>query len=104
MSVSYRIQVFKDGKSVTANFDVRVTDMANPELLSDFRIVVDGQSLTADFQPGQKEFTGTRASILNKPKQDAPVTFSISSNQGWTESGSDTLRGGKLRDDCLFEN
>lgn len=104
MSVTYRIQVFKDGKSVTAEFDVRVTDIAGPELLSDFRVVVDGQNLTADFQAGQKEYTGTRPSILKKPAQDVPVAFSVSSNQGWSDSGSDTLRGSKLRDDCLFEN
>ena len=104
MSVKYRVVVAKDGKSVTANFDVRVTDMAGPELLSDFRVMVDGQNLTADFQPGQKEYTGTRSSILKKPAKDAVVTFGISSNEGWSDSGSGTLRGSKLRDDCLFEN
>jgi hypothetical protein len=104
MSVKYRIEVFKDGKSVTANFDVRVTDISSPELLSDFRVTVDGQNLTADFQAGQKQFTGTRRSVLQTPAKDAPVGFSISSNQGWSDSGSDTLRGSKLRDDCRFEN
>ena len=104
MSVKYRIEVAKDGKSVTANFDVRVTDMAGPELLADFRVLVEGRNLTADFQPGQKEYTGTRSSLLNKPTKDAVVTFGLSSNEGWSNSGSDTLRGSKLRDDCLFEN
>lgn len=104
MSVKYHIEVAKDGESVTANFNVSVTDIASPELLSDFRIMVDGQNLTADFQAGQKEYTGTRASILKKPAKDAVVTFSVSSNDGWSNTGSDTLRGSKLRDDCLFEN
>jgi hypothetical protein len=104
MSVQYRIQVFKDGVNVTANFDVRVTDIATAELLADFRVMVDGQNLTSDFQAGQKEYSGTRAAVLKKPKNDAAVTFSISTNGGWTDSDSDTLRGSQLRDDCLFEN
>lgn len=104
MSVKYRVQVFKDGKNVTASFDVRVAEIAGAELISDFRIMVDAQNLTADFQPGQTEYSGNRQSILKNPKKDALVGFSISSNQGWSNSGSDTLRGSKLRDDCLFEN
>ena len=104
MSVKYRVQVFKDGKSVSARFDVRVTDIASPELLSDLRLNVDGQNLTSDFQPGQKEFIGTRDAILKSPRKDALVTFSVSSNEGWTDSKSDTLRGNHLRDDSVFEN
>lgn len=104
MSVKYRIEVAKDGKNVTANFDVRITDIGSPELLADFRVIVDGQNLTADFQAGQKEYTGTRSSLLKNSTKDAAVTFSLSSNDGWSDSGSDTLRGSKLRDDCLFEN
>ena len=104
MSVTYRIQVFKDGENVTANFEVRVMDMASPELLADFRLMVEGTNLTADFQAGQKEYTGTRTSQLKQPEKDAEVTFSVSTNNGWSDSGSDTLRGSQLRDDCLFEN
>jgi hypothetical protein len=104
MSVKYHIEVFKDGENVTANFEVRVTDIASRELLADFRLMVEGTNLTADFQAGQKEYTGTRTSLLKKPKKDAEVTFSVSSNEGWSDSRSDTLRGSQLRDDCLFEN
>ena len=104
MSVKYHIEVFKDGENVTADFEIRVTDMAGPELLADFRLVVEGNNLTADFQAGQKEYTGTRSSVLKHPEKDAEVSFSISSNQGWSDSGSDTLRGSQLRDDSLFEN
>lgn len=104
MSVKYHIEVFKDGKSVTAKFDVRVTDISSPELLSDFRILVDGQNLVPEFQPGQKEYTGTRHTTLKTPTRDAFVTFAVSSNEAWSDSRSDTLRGSKLRDDSLFEN
>jgi hypothetical protein len=104
MSVKYRIEIFKDGQAVTANFDVRVTDMASPELISDFRLMLDGQNLTAEFQPGQKEYMGKRGAKLKTPSTDALVMFSISSNSPWNDSGSGTLRGSKLRDDCLFEN
>lgn len=104
MSVKYRIQVFKDGKAVTANFDVRVNDMSSTELLSDFHLIVDGQNLTSEFQPGQKEYVGLRNATLKFPSKDALVTFDISTNEDWEEDGSDTLRGSKLRDDCLFEN
>jgi hypothetical protein len=104
VSVKYRIEVFKDGKSVTAKFDVRVTDMASPELLSNFHLNVDSENLVADFQPGQKEYSGTRHSTLKMPHEDAVVTFDISSNKPWSDSGSDTLRGSKLRDDSRFGN
>jgi hypothetical protein len=104
MSVRYRIEVVKDGASITARFDVRVNDIASPELLSAFHLNVEGQNLVADFQPGQKQFIGTRSSILKNPAQDCPVTFDISSNRPWSDDGSDTLRGSKLRDDSTFEN
>ena len=104
MSVKYRIDVFKDGKSISATFDVRVTDMSSTELLSDFHLNVEDQNLVADFQPGQKEFTGTRNAILKSPEQDAIVSFDISSNRPWSDSGTDTLRGSKLRDSSTFAN
>ena len=104
MSVKYRIDVFKDGKNVTANFDVRVTDIASTELLADFRLNVDDKNLVADFQSGQKAFTGTRFATLANPDQDAAVTFDVSSNQPWSDSKSDTLRGSRPRDSSTFVN
>ena len=104
MSVTYRIDVLKDGKNITATFDVRVTDVSSTELLSDFRLNVEGQNLVADFQPGQKQFTGARNALLTNPAQDATVSFDISSNRPWSENGTDTLRGSKLRDTSTFAN
>ena len=104
MSVKYRIEVYKDGREITAKFDVRVTDMASTELLSGFHLRVEDQNPVSDFIAGQKEFTGTRFSALKQPDEDAAVSFDISSNAPWTDSGSDILRGARLRDDCSFEN
>jgi hypothetical protein len=104
MSVKYRIEVYKHGQEITAKYDVRVTDIASTELLSSFHLSVDGQNVVSDFIAGQKQFTGTRFSTLKKSDEDATVSFDISSNQRWTDSGSDILRGVRLRDDCSFKN
>jgi hypothetical protein len=104
VSVKYRIEIYKDGREITAKFDVRVTDMASTELLSDFHLRVGDQNLVSDFISGQKKFTGTRFSTIKKPNEDAAVSFDISSNVPWTDRGSDILRGARLRDDCSFEN
>ena len=104
MSLKYRIDVFKDGKNITANFDLQVTDTSSTELISDFHLNVDDKNLVPEFQPGQARFNGTRSSILTNPDQDATVTFDISSNNGFTASDSDTLRGSKLRDSSTFTN
>lgn len=104
MSVKYRIDIFKDGSEITAKFDVRVNDMASTELISDFHLNVEDQNLVSDFIAGQKAFAGTRISTLKKPDDDTTVSFDISSNEPWNDSGSDILRGARLRDDCSFES
>ena len=104
MSVEYRIDVFKDGKDVTANFDVRVSDISSTELIADFHLNVDGQNLVPEFQSGQKRFNGTRFGTLKNPDQDVTVSFDISSNEDFTASNEDTLRGSKLRDSSTFTN
>lgn len=104
MSVKYRIDVYKDGREITAKFDVRVNDWASTELLTDFHLNVEGQNLVSDFNAGQKEFTGTRFATLQASDQDTTVTFDLSSNAPWSDSGTDMLRGPRLRDDCSFGN
>lgn len=104
MAVKYQIRVDKEGANVAADFDVSVTDMASTELLSSFHLNVEGENLVADFRPGQKAFTGARHYLLKKPDQDAPVSFDLSSNVPWKDSGTDTLRGSKYRDQANFEN
>jgi hypothetical protein len=104
VSVKFRIDVFKDGKDITANFDVRVADTSITELIADFHLNVDGQNLIPEFQSGQTRFHGARSAILKNPERDATVSFDIASNQGFTASDSDTLRGEKLRDSSTFAN
>jgi hypothetical protein len=88
---------------LTPKFDVPVNDMASIELINDFHLNVEDQNVVSDFIAGQKAFTGTRISTL-KPHDDSAVSFDISSNEPWRDSGSDILRGARLRDDCSFEN
>jgi|SRR5579864_6053683 len=104
MSVKYRIEVFKDGREITAKFAVQVTDMGSTELLSSFHLNVENQNLVSDFAAGQKEFTGTRFFTLKASDADAAVSFDIASNEAWSDSGTDILRGARLRDDCSFES
>src|SRR5271157_1811765 len=98
MAVKFQIRVDKEGANVTADYDVSVTDMLSTELLTSFHLNVEGENLVPDFHPGQKAFTGARHYLLKKPDQDALVTFDIASNVPWKDSGSDTLRGTKYRD------
>jgi len=104
VSVKYRIDVSKDGKNITANFDVRVTDISSTELISDFHLNIDDQNLVPEFQAGQKQFNGTRFATLKNPTQDTTVSFDISSNEGFNAGDQDTLRGSKLRDSSTFTN
>ena len=102
MSVQYQIKVEKDGTNVQASYDLSVPVGGN-ELIADFQLYVDSENLIKDFTPGQSRFNGAVFHALAKPDQDAPVSFSISSNQGWTKSGSDTLRGSRRYDGVSFQ-
>ena len=104
MGVKYRIDVYKDGREITAKFNVRVDDWASTELLTDFHLNVEDQNLVSDFTAGQKEFAGTRFGTLKASNLDVTVTFDLSSNAPWSDSGSDVLRGSRLRDDSSFGN
>jgi hypothetical protein len=65
---------------------------------------VDGTDLITNFLPGQSGFNGAKFHTLAHPDQDADVSFSISSNEGWNanDSDSDTLRGSREFDDTQF--
>jgi len=102
MSVQYQIKVGKDGANVQANYDLSVPVGGN-ELIADFQLNVEGENLIKNVTPGQTRFNGTAFHVLAKPDQDAPVSFSISTDQGWTKSGSDTLRGSRRYDDVSFQ-
>ena len=102
MPATYSIQVEKDGANITARFEL-ATPMDTGELLASFELSVKGKNLIYQFLP-QKAFKGTKFYILTKPQEDTPVTFAISTNQGWTADGRDKLRGDRRYDDVTFES
>jgi hypothetical protein len=102
LAATYSIRVEKDGADITARFELAVP-MDTGELLASFELNTEGKNLIDQFLP-QKAFKGTKFYVLTKPTEDTPVTFAISTNEGWTYDGMDKLRGGKKYDDVTFES
>ncbi len=103
ISIKYRIKFEKDHTSVRASYDLRVP-IGGPALIAGFQVSVDGSDLISNFIPGQSRFNGAQFHTLSHPDQDATVSFSISSSEGWSTSDSDVLRGSKTYDDREFSN
>ena len=101
--ITYQIKFEKDHASVKATYDLSVP-VGGPALIASFQISVDGTDLIGSFLPGQSAFNGAKFHSLANPGQDATVSFSISSNQGWTANDSDVLRGSKTYDDTEFSS
>src|SRR6267143_585601 len=92
--IKYRIKFEKDHTSVKASYDLSVP-VGGLALISGFQVSVDGADLISNFIPGQSRFNGAQFHTLSHPNQDATVSFSISSSEGWTASDRDVLRGSK---------
>jgi hypothetical protein len=101
--VKYLIKFEKDHSTVKASYDLSVP-VGGAALIAAFQISVDGTDLISNFLPGQTRFDGAHFHTLSQPDQNATVSFSISSNEGWTASGSDVLRGSKTYDDAEFSD
>ena len=101
--INYHIRFEKDHSSVKASYEVSVP-VGGPALIADFQVTVSGTDLISGFIPGQTAFRGAKFHTLADPNKDAPVSFSISSSQGWTASDDDVLRGDKMFDDADFSN
>jgi len=101
--ITYQIKFEKDHAGVKASYDLGVP-AGGPALIAGFQMSVDGADLISDFVPGQIRFNGAQFHTLAHPDQDAAVSFSISSSEGWTASDSDVLRGSKTFDDAEFSN
>lgn len=101
--ITYRIKFEKDHATVKASYDLRVP-MGGPALIAEFQLSVEGVALISNFLPGQSRFNGAQFHKLSHPNQDATVSFSISSSEGWTASDSDVLRGSKTYDDADFSS
>jgi|SRR5690348_5861894 len=103
--IRYRITFEKDASAVKVAYDLSVP-VGDPALVASFSLTVDGKELIDQTQwvHGQTRFDGTQFASLQHPDHDAVVSFSLSSNEGWTASDSDVLRGSKRFDDVSFSN
>lgn len=101
--ITYAIRFEKDHANVKVTYNVSVP-MGGPALIADFQVTVDGSDLISGFLPGQTAFNGAKFHALTKPDADATVSFSLSSNQGFTAADEDVLRGDKTFDDAEFSN
>ena len=101
--ITYHIRFEKDHAGVKASYDLGVP-AGGPVLIAGFQISVEGTDLIGNFVPGQTRFNGAQFHTLAHPNQDATVSFSISSSEGWTASDSDVLRGSKTFDDAEFSD
>jgi hypothetical protein len=101
--IKYTIEFEKDHSSVRVKYDLSVP-VGGPALIADFQVLVEGFPLISSFVPGQTRFNGATFHTLAQPDDDAEVSFSICSNQGWTASDRDALRGGHAYDDADFAN
>jgi hypothetical protein len=103
LPISYRIRFEKDHGSVKATYDLSVP-IGGPALIADFQLSVDGTNLINGMLPGQTAFNGAKFYNLADPDKDATVSFSMSTNQDWTASDEDKLRGDRVYDDAEFSN
>jgi hypothetical protein len=101
--IKYLIKFEKDHTSVKVSYDLNVP-VGGLALIASFQISVDGADLIGNFIPGQTRFNGAQFHRLSHPDQDATVSFSMSSSEGWTANGSDVLRGSKTYDDAEFSD
>jgi hypothetical protein len=101
--VTYRIRFEKDHANVKVTYDLSVP-IGGLALIASFQATVDGTDLISGFLPGQSAFNGIKFHTLAKPDQDATVSFSVSSNQGWSAGDDDVLRGDKTFDEADFDN
>jgi hypothetical protein len=101
--ISYDIKFEKDHASVKVTYDLSVP-VGGPALIADFQVTVDGTDLISGFLPGQTAFSGAKFHSLSDPSKDAPVSFTLSSSQGWVAGDDDVLRGEKDFDEAEFSS
>lgn len=99
--ITYRVRFEKDHASVRLTYDLSVP-MGGAALIADFQATVAGTNLITGMVPGQTAFNGVKFYTLAKPEEDATVSFTMTTNQGWTAGDEDTLRGEKLYDEADF--
>jgi hypothetical protein len=99
--ITYRIKFEKDHASVKVTYDLSVP-VGGLALIADFQLTVDGTNLISGLLAGETAFNGIKFHTLAAPDKDATVSFTMSSNQGWSAGDEDVLRGEKDFDDADF--
>lgn len=100
----YNITFEKEDNLIKASYDLSVP-AGGSSLLADFKLYIDGKDLLqGQFKPGQTAFKSSVQYVLEHPDKDVKVGFSLATNQGWANDGSDVLRGAKRYDDASFRN
>lgn len=103
MSLRYAITVSKDHAQVSASWDISV-EMSDTELISNFKLTVEGAPLNTQCSGGNKACKGADYATLSDPSKDCPVSFVITTNKPDVRNGNDDLRGQKTYDDVNFSN
>src|SRR5215469_6439886 len=99
----YSIKFEREHANVKISYDVSVP-VDGPALLSQFQVTVDGADLIGNFESGQTRFMSVQYHTLAHPDQDATVSFTLTTNEGWNASDDDVLRGNKTYDDAEFSS
>ena len=102
-AIRFNIRSEKDGANVKVTYDLRVP-VGGPALIASFSLAVDGKELIdkTHWVPGQVQFNGMQFTQLQHPENDATVSFSISSNEGWIAANSAVLLGARRLDEVVF--
>jgi hypothetical protein len=102
--VNYNISIEKDkGGQVAVHYYLSVP-VGGTELIATFQVWVDGEGVVKERASGNTRFFGTVYTKLVDETKDVPVSFDLTSNQGFEATDSDTLRGDKPYDESEFSN
>ena len=99
--ITFTIKFEKDHANVKVTYNLSVP-IGGLALIADFQVTVDGTDLISGFIPGESGFDGIKFHTLASPDRDAPVSFTMSTNQGWADGDDDVLRGEKTYDEADF--
>jgi hypothetical protein len=100
--IKYKIDVEKDHRQVAVHYDLSVP-LGGAELIATFQVTVGGKNVIRESASGNDRFFGTVYQQANED-EDVPVSFDLTSNQGFEATDSDTLRGGHPFDSAIFQN
>jgi len=101
--VKYKIDIQKDkGGEVAVHYDLSVP-VGGSELIATFQVYLGGEGVIKSEASGNTRFFGTVYAHVSE-NEDVPVSFDLTSNQGFEATDSDTLRAGHPFDSASFQN